>query len=98
MISKEEIQNLAELARLELGEGEIAGLQKDISNILDYIGQIAAVSGEAQVPIPLVRNVMREDTPHEGDLLQDKQEALRYAFPKREGDYVVVRKILQKDE
>jgi aspartyl-tRNA(Asn)/glutamyl-tRNA(Gln) amidotransferase subunit C len=99
MISKEEIKNLAELARLEISEEETTGLQKDISNILDYVGQVAAVAAEGGPVIPLHRNVMREDRPREtGGILADKEEALRAAFPKREGDYNVVRKIIQKDE
>jgi aspartyl/glutamyl-tRNA(Asn/Gln) amidotransferase C subunit len=99
MISKEEIKNLAKLARLELVEGEVAGLQKDISNILEYVGHINAVSAGAQSEAPLNHNVMREDVPREpGDTLAGKEEALRAAFPERNKDYNVVRKIIQKDE
>lgn len=115
MISKEEIKNLAELARLELTEEEETGLQKDISNILEYVGQVSATAasqGDAQGltldqgssrlnlsrASPLV-NIMRADTPREaGDPMAGKEEALRAAFPKREGGYNVVRKIIQKDE
>ncbi len=117
MISKEEIQNLAELARLELTEEETTGLQKDISNILDYVGQLSApekVSADKPVSASLqgdrgwsadtglsavVRNIMREDTPRASDdTLSGKEESLKSAFPKREGDYNSVRKIIQKDE
>lgn len=100
MISKEEIQNLAGLARLELSDTEVESLQKDISNILNYVGQVSAVKveeggGEKQ----LIRNVLRADTERiSNDLLADKREALLAALPKREGDYNVVRKIIQKDE
>jgi aspartyl-tRNA(Asn)/glutamyl-tRNA(Gln) amidotransferase subunit C len=99
MISKEEIQHLAVLARLELTDGEVESLQKDISNIVDYIGQVSAVSVEGSAPeAGLVRNVLRSDTPRtEDDLLSDKRDALLAALPKREGDYNVVRKIIQKD-
>lgn len=99
MISKEEVQGLAALARLKLGEAEAAALQKDISNILDYVGQVAAVSAGKEKTSPPNRNVMRADEPRGADdALAGKEEALRAAFPKREGDYNVVRKILQKDE
>lgn len=108
MISKEEVEKLAELARLQLGEGEVESLQKDISGILDYVGQVSAVSlqGEVQGDTlaaglskepPLPRNVMRDDVPYDNGL-SGKHEALLDAFPKREGDYLVVRKIIQKDE
>ena len=36
MISKEEVEHIAELARLELSENEIVKMQKDLSAILDY--------------------------------------------------------------
>ncbi len=99
MISKEEIKKLGELARLELADEEVAGLQKDISNILDYVGQVAAVSADSSTNVPLNHNVMREDVPREGSHpLSGKEEALRTAFPRKEGGYNVVRKIIQKDE
>lgn len=100
MISREEIQNLAGLARLELNEGEIMALQEDISNILAYVGQVAAVtSGKEEKEPGLNRNVMRADVPRaENDLLSGKREKLLGTLPKREGDYAVVRKIIQKDE
>jgi aspartyl/glutamyl-tRNA(Asn/Gln) amidotransferase C subunit len=100
MISQEEIENLATLARLKLESGEVASLQKDVSNILEYVGQINAVESAATGPtVPSHHNVMRKDTPREaGDQLAGKEEALRKQFPTREGDYNVVRKIIQKDE
>lgn len=110
MISREEIQNLAELARLELSEEEVLSLQKDISNILEYVGQISSTQGGTSLQgetltsglskvSPLIRNVMRDDVPRsENDPLWGKREALLAALPRREGDFAVVRKIIQKDE
>jgi len=95
MISKEEVLQLAELARLKLDESEVAGLQKDISNILEYVGQVSKVEASAVKEVPPHNTVMREDAP--GTVLGEREELLR-AFPKREGDYNVVRKIIQKDE
>lgn len=111
MISKDEVLKLAELARLRLAEGEVEGLQKDISNILEYVGQVSQASqGDNQgstldqdsprlnlskaSPLAL-HTVMREDVPS-GVL--GEREGLLKAFPKREGDFNVVRKIIQKDE
>ncbi|MEI7720219.1 MAG: Asp-tRNA(Asn)/Glu-tRNA(Gln) amidotransferase subunit GatC [bacterium] len=106
MISREDVEGLAKLARLELGEAEKASLGKDISNILEYVGHVAAVSGAASGPTaPAHHNVMRADTPRPpaqagevGDQLAGKEAAIRAAFPKEEKGYNVVRKILQKDE
>ena len=96
MISSEEIQQLAELARLSLTGGEIAALQKDISDILDYVGQVSAASVSTSKTKPGLRNVLREDTERTDALLSGKRDALLKALPKREGDYAVVRKIIEK--
>lgn len=99
MVSKEDIKNLAELARLELSDTEVAALQKDISHILDYVGQVSAVVTHELPDVPLHRNRMRDDTPRDiGHPLANKEELLRKAFPKEEGGYNAVRKIIQKDE
>ncbi len=100
MVSKEEVRALAQLARLRVSDSEIEGLQKDISNILEYVGQVGSIvpnKGETQVL--RAQNVMREDIlygPATG--LINKGKELLTAFPKREGDYAVVRKIIHKDE
>ncbi len=100
MISREEVLNLAELCRLKLTDEEVAALQKDISSILEYVGQVNTVSlPDKKDEKPVVRNVMREDVPREGSHpMQGKEEALRAQFPTREKDFNVVRKIIQKDE
>lgn len=98
MISKEDVQKLAELARLELSGAEVAALQSDMSKILDYVGQVAA-AGEAEYIRPEHRNVMRDDTPWTPtDTMAGKRDAILSELPKREGNYNVVRKIIQKDE
>ncbi len=99
MISKEEIEKLAELSRIELREGEVEALQKDISSILDYVGQISALEGNVATDVPLNHNVMREDVPYTSTSpLLTSREALVKAFPRQENGYNVVRKIIQKDE
>lgn len=100
MISREEIESLAKLARIELDEDEIASLEHDMSTILDYVGQLADVSAEAaQQTVPLLHNVMRDDAPRAaGDPVAGKEAALRAAFPKERNGFNVVRKIIQKDE
>lgn len=100
MISKEEVEQLAALARLEVTPAEVTSLQKDISNILGYVGQVAAVSvGKTEPEVPLVHNVFRNDVPRvAGDTMAGKEAELVAAFPKHEGAFNVVRKIIQKDE
>lgn len=99
MISKEDIQKLAELSRIKLTDAEMESLQKDISGILEYVGQVSSVEGSVEKEVPLNHNVMRDDVPYEENSpLKGAREAIREAFPRREKDFDVVRKIIQKDE
>jgi aspartyl/glutamyl-tRNA(Asn/Gln) amidotransferase C subunit len=100
MISKEDIEGLAELARLNIKDTELETLQKDINNILGYVGQVSGFSAEStKLEAPLLHNIMRDDLPCDmNHPLSNKEEAVRAQFPKREGDYNVVKKIIQKDE
>jgi aspartyl-tRNA(Asn)/glutamyl-tRNA(Gln) amidotransferase subunit C len=105
MISREEVESLARLARIELRSGEVESLQKDISEILEYVSQLSGINtpeangvAEGKV-VPTHHNILRADTPHTPDsLLAGKREALLHALPRRKDDYAVVRKIIQKDE
>ena len=50
MVSKEEIKKLADLARIDIEEGEQEKLASEIDAILEYVGQIKEVTGEAGFP------------------------------------------------
>jgi len=99
MISLEDIRNLATLARLKLSPKEEESLQKDISSILEYVGQVSEVPmPERKEDAGVLHNVMRADVVREDGTLAGKEAALVAAFPKSEQNYNVVRKIIQKDE
>ncbi len=67
-ISKEEVEHVAQLAKLDLNEAEKAKFAEQLSQILTYVGQIQEVSTEG---VPLTSSIvqgetaLREDTPHE---------------------------------
>jgi len=94
MITTEEIQKLADLARIELTEKEKSDLASDIGNILQYVDQIKAAgegAADARAKDP-VRNVMRPDAnAHESGAHTD---ALVAEFPKKDGNSLKVKKIL----
>lgn len=99
MISKEDVIQLAELSRIELTEAEIESLQKDISSILEYVGQVSSVEGSPEKEVGVHHNVMRDDVLYaEGDPMRVAREAVLAALPEKKNDYAVVRKIIQKDE
>jgi aspartyl-tRNA(Asn)/glutamyl-tRNA(Gln) amidotransferase subunit C len=63
-ISRDDVANLAKLARIDLSEDELAGLAKELSVILDAVARVQEVAGNdvppTSHPLPLV-NVFRED-------------------------------------
>lgn len=91
-----DIEKLAKLARIELTEEEKAKYLKDIGAILNYVDQIkgavAQVGGEKKAGE--LRNVMRAD---EGVNESGINTGVIVAeFPKKEGDYLKVKKILEQ--
>jgi aspartyl-tRNA(Asn)/glutamyl-tRNA(Gln) amidotransferase subunit C len=94
-MKKEDIEQLATLARIELKEEEAVAFAEDITSILGYVSEITEITGngEARKEVGAVYNVMREDTePHEAGLYT---EDLLKAAPERSGQYVKVKKILE---
>jgi len=93
MISDKDMEKLLSLARIEVSPEEKAKLIKDVESILSYVSEIEnAAEGEAAPNRSVLRNVMREDgEPHESGLFTG---ALLKAAPKRDGDYIAVKKIL----
>ena len=93
---KNDIQKLAGLARIRISKEELSGLEKDFEGILVYISQIQKATGgvfEEDIGNGL-RNVFREDeNPHESGI---HTEALLAQTPKREKNYLKVKKILEK--
>ena len=84
MITREEVQHIAKLARLGLIEKEINKFQKELSLILDYIEKLKEVDVSNVAPEShaiLVENVSRNDevSPRPGgrkllDLAPDKKD------------------------
>ena len=94
-MDKDKVLNLAKMARIELGEKEVASLSREFEAILNYVGEVKnadlsllTTNDQSETLI----NVMREDTdPHESNLYTQK---ILAQAPAREGDYLKVKKIL----
>lgn len=96
MISKEKIEHIAKLARIELSEQEKEKFTKELSLILDYVEQLNKVDTSKVGGIPQVaglENVAREDNPR--SKIQDLRSKLLKNAPSRKGDYIKVPKILE---
>jgi aspartyl-tRNA(Asn)/glutamyl-tRNA(Gln) amidotransferase subunit C len=96
MISKKDIENLAQLARIRLSDSEKESLAKDVDSILAYVDQIkAAPIGDFKPQPGAVKNVMREDVAV--NISTEDRERILDEAPKREGDFVAVKKILAQE-
>jgi aspartyl-tRNA(Asn)/glutamyl-tRNA(Gln) amidotransferase subunit C len=96
MFKKEDVEKLADLARIKLSEGEVSELQKELDTILSYVSEIQGVSvPDKEDFLDDHRNILREDKePHESGVFT---EVLLSQAPNREGDYIKVKKILSYD-
>lgn len=93
MISKEEVNRIAKLARLSFDESEKPKLQKELSDILNYVDQLKEVEGKADMSEvdPETLNLMRDDVAIQP---AHPEEFLSQA-PASEGKYVKVKSVLE---
>ena len=98
MISKEQVQHIAKLARIELTEQEVEKFQKDLGEILAYFDTLKSVQTENVEPmthsVPL-QNVTREDMP-QGQNLEVVQKLIAMS-PESENGFVKVKEIFSND-
>lgn len=88
-----DVEKLAQLSRIHLTEEEKETLRADLDSILGYIEQIKQVSADSDIieTFP-ISNVLREDeNPNHTGVNREK---ILNSAPKREGNYVKVKKIL----
>lgn len=98
MISKEQIEYTANLARIGLTEEEKKSLVSDLSSILGYVEKLNKVDTPSIKGISQVtglENVVREDKLEKNDEQLSIREKLLNEAPKRKGDYIQVPKILE---
>ncbi|MFA6307163.1 MAG: Asp-tRNA(Asn)/Glu-tRNA(Gln) amidotransferase subunit GatC [Patescibacteria group bacterium] len=95
-LSKEEIQHIAKLARLELTEAELKKYGGQLSAVLNYIDQLKEVDVKGIEPTAQVtglENVLREDAVRDWDEKEIEQ-ALKDA-PEREERFIKVKRIIE---
>ena len=96
MTDKVNVRALAQLARLEVSDEELAKLGKEIPDILKFVETIQNVSVETEISSPELRNVMRADeNPHEGGI---HTEALLKAAPARVGNRIAVKQVIKRSK
>jgi len=101
MISKEEVQHISKLARLELSDKELKKMQKDLGEILDYVEMLKKVdvssinTGSHSVGLNL-KNITREDEalPELEEIVKKIQEQ----FPDKSKGSIKVKGILNPQD
>ncbi len=93
MITKEDIQSLAGLARIKVDPSEAESLRGEIDSILGYVGQIEKMPSQEGLGDHYQKNVLRDDvvTNKPGEYT----DSILNNAPSVEGKYIKVKKILQ---
>ena len=95
MISREEVQHVARLARLHLTDEEAERMREQLDAILAYIDKLRSVDTAGVEPtshaVPLT-NVMREDEPRPSFPLAD----MLANAPEAAGDFFRVPRIIEE--
>jgi len=93
-ITREEVQHVAMLFRMSLSEEEIARLQQQLSQIIDYFQVLQQVDTEGVPPTShtlALENVMRDDEPRPSYPAED----ILANAPLSEGGFFRVRAVLE---
>ena len=94
-ITKEDVNKLTELSRIEMTDIEKDEVQKDLESILGYVSELREVVAKeppVEDRIGMLKNVMREDEdPHVERVYTEEIVA---SVPNSQGDYIKVKKIL----
>jgi aspartyl-tRNA(Asn)/glutamyl-tRNA(Gln) amidotransferase subunit C len=96
MISKEETEHIAKLARLGLDEDEIKKYQKDLSSILDYIEKLKEVDVEGIKPFThsdALANVTRKDVKNKRT--REQIDKLIKLMPESKDGYLKVKSVFE---
>ena len=96
MISKEEVKKIAELARIELAEDQVAKYQKELSAILDFVHMLtnADVADTSRImQITGLESVFRKD--EDRHLLGVSDKELINQAPQHQDGYIVVPEVLK---
>jgi len=98
-LTKEEVQHVAQLARLELTENEVDTMTGQLSGILNYVDQLREVNTDNTEPTAQVTglvDVMRADELEDWNKTEIDT-ALKQAPQGLEGNQIKVKKVLEQD-
>jgi aspartyl-tRNA(Asn)/glutamyl-tRNA(Gln) amidotransferase subunit C len=95
MLTKKDLEKLAELSRLEIKPAEEEKLLKDLGTVLDYFEELKSIPTDGVLPMTggtEFKNVFRKD--EEGNGLSG--EAAKKEFPESERGYLKVPPVFER--
>jgi aspartyl-tRNA(Asn)/glutamyl-tRNA(Gln) amidotransferase subunit C len=95
MLTKEEILNVATLARIGVSDQDVEKYQHDLSEILDYFKKLDEFDVEGVEPIGHItgmKNTFRNDKNE--DFGKIGREAIMKNVPEMKGEYIKVKSVL----
>lgn len=97
MISREQVEHIANLARIELTEKEKEKFTNELSSILDYVEKLNQVDTSKIEPISQITGLAGTTREDEGKIIkkQDTITKILKRAPAKKGDYFKVPKILE---
>ncbi|MDP3880949.1 MAG: Asp-tRNA(Asn)/Glu-tRNA(Gln) amidotransferase subunit GatC [bacterium] len=96
-ITKNEVEHLAKLARIEIGDAEVESLQKDLDKILDYVDELKEVDTENLEGVAHVTglsNIYREDEPIDKD--DQLRDAMMKNLPAQDRGFLKVKNVFKR--
>jgi aspartyl-tRNA(Asn)/glutamyl-tRNA(Gln) amidotransferase subunit C len=100
MLSDKELDHIASLARIKIGDNERERLKKDLSSVLDYVAKLSAANTSDVEPLYQTTgliNSTRADEPRNEFPMNDKlAELLIGQAPHKKDRFVKVHSILDK--
>jgi aspartyl-tRNA(Asn)/glutamyl-tRNA(Gln) amidotransferase subunit C len=93
-ITAETVRELAELAELELGEGDVARMQRDLAAILAYVEKLSELDTSDVPPTAHVLDIQTPLRPDRAEPPLAVEEAVRNA-PEHDRFSMIVPKVLE---
>ena len=96
MISKKQVEHIANLAKLKLSEKEKEKFSRELSQILEFVKKLKEVKTEKIEPFIFeeIKNVLREDKEIKKE--KEKIKKLLEEAPEREGNFIKTKKIFEE--
>ena len=93
-LSKEQVEHIAELARIGISDEEKEKFQKDLGAVLDYVDKLEGVDVADVEPTAHITGLENETRPDENGSSHADVKALADMVPETKDGYVKVGKVL----